>query len=310
MIPEWLNRSDGEDASVLPLGFGHSRGIRFLDRTSSSFARFAGDFLSADRADEAGLLQSIHPSAKLVSMLLLIIVSTFLHELVFVCALIFVAFALAAVSRVSLSGMAWKTCLLVLPFTGMIAIPAIFNFITPGDPLVVIARLGRPVVFGPWLVPADLAISSQGVQAALMLVARAAASVSLLSVLLATTGWNSILHSLAAFKLPSVFVMILGMTYRYILVMIKNAEEMYMARKSRTIHPGNVRWERRWIASRMGFLARKSMEMGDDIHRAMISRGFSGEPRFAPGRAPALRDFIFTVSSIIFAAMLLIADRF
>jgi cobalt/nickel transport system permease protein len=76
---------------------------------------------------------------------------------------------------------------------------------------------------------------------------------------------------------PRIFVMTLSMTNRYLFVFLRLIQDMYRARKSRTIHQLSAADERGWVASRIGVIFRKSLEMSNDIYLAMLSRGYQGE---------------------------------
>ena len=78
---------------------------------------------------------------------------------------------------------------------------------------------------------------------------------------------------------PRVFVMTLSMTDRYLFVFLQAIQDMYRARKSRTIRPGSSSEARSWTATRIGMMFKKSMDMSEDIYQAMLSRGFQGEFR-------------------------------
>ena len=63
--------------------------------------------------------------------------------------------------------------------------------------------------------------------------------------------------------------------------MARLVEEMYLAKKSRTIphykKRTDLKEEQRFVASRIGTLFSKSLGMIDEIQMAMLARGFHGE---------------------------------
>jgi cobalt/nickel transport system permease protein len=71
------------------------------------------------------------------------------------------------------------------------------------------------------------------------------------------------------------------MTYQYIFLLVRIVQEMHLAKKSRTIKTDMTRQgiknEQNWVASRIGTVLMKSYKMSDEIHSAMVSRGFHGE---------------------------------
>ena len=64
---------------------------------------------------------------------------------------------------------------------------------------------------------------------------RVAVSISLVVLLTLTTPWNRLLASLRALFVPRMFVLVLGMTYRYVFHLLNGVTDMYTARKARTV---------------------------------------------------------------------------
>ena len=167
--------------------------------------------------------------------------------------------------------MAWRSAIpanffikrvwLALPFfTGMIILPALF--IIPGPALVHL--------------PLGLTITQTGATSALFLLLRVSTSVSLTLLLVLTTSWNGVLSALSVLKVPDVFILILGMTYRYIYLLLHTANDMFLSRKSRTVGRLNGSEDRRMIAAISGTLLSKSLNMSSEVYLAMVSRGFRG----------------------------------
>jgi cobalt/nickel transport system permease protein len=78
---------------------------------------------------------------------------------------------------------------------------------------------------------------------------------------------------------PQFFVFILGMTYRYVQLFLGVLLDMHLGKKSRTLRAASSSQEQTWVASRMGYLFRRSHHLGEKVYGAMLSRGFLGEPR-------------------------------
>ena len=49
------------------------------------------------------------------------------------------------------------------------------------------------------------------------------------------TPWSYLLKALRVLRLPVVLVVVLGMTYRYIFLLLRNAHDMFTSRKSRMV---------------------------------------------------------------------------
>ena len=149
---------------------------------------------------------------------------------------------------------------LALPFfTGLIILPALF--ITPGPALVQL--------------PLGLEITRTGVTTALFLLLRVSTSVSLTLLLILTTPWNGVLSALSVLHVPDVFILILGMTYRYIYLFLHSANDMFLSRQP-VVGRLSSSEERRMLAATSGTLLGKSLNLSSEVYLAMQSRGLSG----------------------------------
>jgi cobalt ECF transporter T component CbiQ len=190
----------------------------------------------------------------------LILVVAAARELRVIAVIFGIAVLLAVGSRIPLAGLAGWVWTPVLFFTGMIALPAIF--LTPGK-----------TVFGT----GAFGVTEPGLRSAAFLISRAGTAATLSALLVLTTAWPRVLRALRTFRVPVVALAILGMTYRYIFVILRTALEMFESRKSRTVgvlDPGD---RRRLAAASVGVLLSKSLQLSSEVHLAMQSRGFRGE---------------------------------
>ena len=233
----------------------------FIERTLSSLLS-ASEYAATAEAisDSRGALQQVDPRVKVAGLFGLILVVTALHDVAAIAGIFVVALVLAMFSRVRLGRLARWVWAPALFFTGAIALPAIF--LTPGTRL---ASLG------------PLTITSQGIRTAAFLVSRAETAATLSALLVLTTPWPWVLKALRTFRCPAVFVLILGMTYRYVFVILESARDMFESRKSRTVGLLEPAVRRRLSAATAGVLLSKSLQLSGDVHLAMQSRGFRGE---------------------------------
>ncbi len=156
-------------------------------------------------------------------------------------------------------GFFFKRILLFVPvFTAVIAIPALF--ITQGNPL--LAAGGHTVV------------TVQGARTAAFLVLRVTDSLSLGALLVLTTPWTKLLATFRWFRVPSLFVSVLSMTYRYIFVLLHTVNNMFLARKSRTPGTLTARENRKWLGHTLAATMMKSLHISEQVYSAMLSRGY------------------------------------
>lgn len=233
----------------------------FIERTLSSLLS-ASQYASTAEAMalSGGALQAIDPRIKVAGLFGLILAAVASRRVWVIAAIFACAVLLAISSRVGLGRLASWVWLPVILFTGTIALPAVF--LTPGRPI--------PLWGG-------ICITAQGLRGAGFLVARAETASTLSALLVLTTPWPWVLKALRTFRCPVVLVAVLGMTYRYIFVMLQTAFEMFESRKSRTVGRMEPRERRRLAASSAGVLLSKSVQLSGDVHLAMQSRGFRGE---------------------------------
>jgi cobalt/nickel transport system permease protein len=245
-----------------------SRG--FFEKTLNDITGTLEQTLFAEEiARENGLLQSLDPRAKLIGALALLIAISASHNLLVILSLYLLTLPMAVASHVPM-GFYLKRVWLFMPFfTGVVALPALFNPFTPGTPIITLIDLASPRMY--------LAITLPGVITASFLLLRVGASVSIGVLLILTTRWAVLLKALRVLRVPQAFVLILGMTYRYIYVLLHTMNNMFLARKSRLIGRVSGSEDRRWLTASMGVLFAKSYRLSDEVYLAMQSRGFRGE---------------------------------
>jgi len=237
--------------------------MNFVERTISSLVNAMERALFAEElAKSDGLLQRLDPRIKVVGILTLVIVSAMAHRLLVIGAVFVVAVAMAAMSRVSFGVLAKRVWIAILLFTAVIALPA--PFIVPG----------REV----WRLPGfDWAVTAQGLASACYLVARVETAATLSVLLILCTPWSHVLKALRVLGVPAVLVVTLGMTYRYILLLLQTAHAMFESRRSRMVGKLDAAERRRVAAASAGVLMSKSLQLSGDVYSAMLSRGFRGE---------------------------------
>jgi cobalt/nickel transport system permease protein len=248
----------------------HKPARGFFERTLDDITGALEQTMFAEElAQREGLLQSLDPRAKLIGMLALLLAVSISHNLLIIFVLYLLTLPVAYASRVPM-GFFLKRVWVFMPFfTGIVALPALFNVFTPGVPLITLIDLTSPRIF--------LAITQPGVITAAFLLLRVGASVSMAVLLILTTRWTTLLKALRVLHVPQAFVLILGMTYRYIYLLLHVTSNMFLARKSRVVGRVSRGEEREWLAASMGTLFSKSYSLSDDVYLAMQSRGFRGE---------------------------------
>jgi cobalt ECF transporter T component CbiQ len=235
----------------------------FLERTTSSFVDAMEHAFYAEQTARAdGLLQRLDPRVKLLGILALVVPAAASRSFGVIVGLFAIAVMLAALSHVSFGVLLKRVWIAVLLFTGVIALPA--PFVTPGQVVYHLPGLG-------W------SVTAQGLTSAGYLVLRVETAATLCVLLVLTTPWNHVLKALRVLRVPAVMVTILGMTYRYLFLVLQSAHDMFESRRSRMIGELTGRERRRVAASSAGVLISKTFDLSNEVYLAMQSRGYRGE---------------------------------
>lgn len=274
--------------------------MRFLEKTLRDIMRLIRETVADDEiAARPGLLQGIDPRCKLAAIGALIAASVAAREPETLALLWLIAFLAALASKIGARFFLARTVLFIPLFTAFLAVPAIFSFVTPGEEVAVFS-LGA----------LRLAITRQGILSGALLTMRALCAVSLSVLLVLTTRRNALLASLRAFRVPRLFVMTMGMTLRYIHLLLDTAEKGFLAIQSRV---GSVRGGadgRHAVGWGAGNLWLKSYRLQGAVYDAMVSRGYSGEPVTLERFRLRARDGILLATSILILAGTLWLNRY
>ncbi len=118
----------------------------------------------------------------------------------------------------------------------------------------------------------------------------------------ATTSFTDLTDGLDQIGIPDIFVAIFALMWRYLFVIVQEAERMMQARASRSSRlPGSpcggntIIWQASVVGRMMGSLFLRSLERSDRVYAAMQARGYDGHQ-------PARTASRFTGSEIMLMA--------
>ena len=94
-----------------------------------------------------------------------------------------------------------------------------------------------------------------------------------------TTPWDDLLGGLRVLRVPHAFLTIAALGFRYAGVLAHAAAEMFVARQSRAVGRATIRLERSFAGGAAGALFGKTLALAEEVHGAMVARGFTGEAR-------------------------------
>ncbi|MCU0608282.1 MAG: cobalt ECF transporter T component CbiQ [Chitinispirillaceae bacterium] len=259
-----------------------SRG--FIDRTLLGVVALLKETVSHEEiAARPGFLQKRDPRLKVFSIALLL-ACALLTKSIIALGVLYAACLILAFSSAISAGAFFKRTLLFIPiFSVFIVIPAIFNIVTPGDPVLSITH--------------SLSITRQGLGSAGIFFMRVLASVSLSILLVLTTRHHVLLKTLRVFKIPQLFVMTMGMTYRYIYLLLDIVQNTFIAIRSRVGFVTSTKTGRRIVGANMAGLWLKSYRMQTLVLDAMLSRGYTGEPKILHAFHARTTDFLMLIAA-------------
>ena len=180
--------------------------------------------------------------------------------------------------------------LVALPF-GLAAITVLF--IIPGPAL---WTFHLPVV--GWTVT----ITETGAVRFATIMLKSWLSVLMAMLLVATTTFPDTMRAMRGVGIPTVLVGVISFMYRYLFVLVDEAQRLQTARESRSAGSGGtVAWRARVLGGMVGSLFIRSYERSERIYAAMLSRGYAGEIRVLSTLQWQGRD---TRAALAWAAML------
>lgn len=198
-----------------------------------------------------------------------------------------------------------RRALLALPF---VAVAVTIIFTAPGQPVFRI-----PLGFGPDALA--LTATDAGLLRFTTIVWKSWISVQAALLLTATTHFLSVLQALRALRLPKIMVAILSFMYRYLFILVDEAQRLLRARSCRSAgnhagrSGGSLWWRAKVTGQLVGTLFLRSFERSERIYVAMLARGYTGELR-SMGAAPLPRSDRFVGLAGTLMLLLIVAQAF
>jgi len=119
-------------------------------------------------------------------------------------------------------------------------------------------------------------------------------------VLSSTTRFDYLLKGIDSLGIPRVIVLQLSFLYRYLFLLVDEAQRLKMARDARNFHKGRLSLRLKAVGGVIGILFLKTLNRGERVYAAMASRGFDGRIRIGSGLAFHIKDAIYIGVSVVF----------
>ncbi|MBI5888917.1 MAG: hypothetical protein HZB82_09460 [Deltaproteobacteria bacterium] len=265
-IPPWFKEARDKPCSTRDAR-GKGDGTEpFLAKTLSNIASAAARLLDSEEcAGRPGLLQGLNPASRIAG----------------ICSVIMGA---AITKNPAMLG-------------GIILLTAVLAFASRVPPAVLVKRVMPAFAFTAVIIAPVFFMANAGFKAGVFIIARVTAMTALTALLALTTRQTDLFRGLRRLPVPQFFVTALFMTFRYIFILLKMAEDAAFAKKSRLISRAGLRQSQsqnqRWFASRVALFLKKSLDMAEDVMGAMASRGFTGQVKTFDGEGLRQRDYIW-----------------
>jgi cobalt ECF transporter T component CbiQ/cobalamin biosynthesis protein CbiM len=249
-------------------------------------------YIQWETASRKGLLQGLDARVKVLFLAVFLIAVSLKKDVTSELLIAAFVLILAAASRVGFVSYYKRVLFLGFFFGFLVALPASLNIVTNGTVVVPVITLPRAYEFWVYHIPMHIGVTSEGMRGVALLTMRVINSVSLSLLVLYTTPFHEVIKALKMLRVPDTFLMVINLTYKYIFIFAKTVEDMHLAKKSRMVGDTSDSDARKWVAGRIALVFKKTQLRCEDIFRAMVSRGFSGEVKMYGFRKLAAKDYI------------------
>ena len=288
-IPEFLMKKP------LAESFNLSRGglkIAFIEKGIHHLADVVKTgYVQWETASRDNFFQGIDARIKVLFLLFYVIIVSLKKDILSEIVIAGFVFVLTVLSRLDIINFYRRVIFLSFFFGFLIALPSAFNVMTKGDIIIPIAHLSRPYSLWIYEVPEEVGLTTQGMYGVLMLSLRVMNSLALSFLVLNTTPFPEIIKALKILKVPDSFLMIITLSYKYMFLFAKTAEDMHLAKKSRLVGQVSNAEARRWVAGRIAVMLKKTRMRCEEVFKAMLGRGFSDDIKICTVNKLRMRDW-------------------
>lgn len=263
-----------------------------------SFLKAFEDIMYVERFSSVmGFLQDIDPRVKLGSFLIFILTTVATRDIVSLLWLSITIIILSVVSKIPTKFFFFRTTFFIPIFAAILALP--LPFITPGTP---ITKIGFDEYF--------VSVTSEGLYKAGYFIFKIWVCVSLLTLLVLTTRFSTLLQAFESLKMPKFFITMTAITYRFIFLFVDEAYRMILAKEARTVSKEDRLKTMKLIANMTSNLLIRAYERGERVYLAMKARGHSVEMRHKKEMRCDSKDWVFMVASILFCFTIVVAENY
>lgn len=235
--------------------------MSFLERINGAFQNYLEtEYEQAKKTYLFGIL----PFIKLALTILYLVTVNYIVDSYIAWSNIFLIFTLSSVCfRLNLKRYFKLVILIGLIFPVVVSFPLIF--LTPGSTV------------WSWNVNGIIIrITDGGLIYARDFIIRMMANISVIAFFILSTPFSHIIHVLKQIRIPSLFITMLVLTYRYFFLTFEQLVKILRAEDCR--RSGKYTFKKRFshLGTIFGMLLLRSIKRGERVQRSMMARGFSG----------------------------------
>jgi cobalt/nickel transport system permease protein len=280
----------------------------FLERGLLGLSRvIKNTYMQWDLSGRDGLFQRLDPRLKLLFLVFFAVAVSLKKDIGSELVVASMLLGLNLLSRLQLIPLYSRILVLSFVFGVLLSFPSACNIVVPGTVVVPLIDLDTSYDFLFYHIPKTIGLTDEGLALVALLSLRVMNSVTICLLVLFTTPFPQFIKAFRLLHVPDVLVMVLTLFYKYLFILASTLEEMHQAMKSRLISnvPGND--ARKWVVGRMAHIYRRSHQNCEEVFRAMLSRGFTGEMRLTEPHPLRRVDWIAgSVLFVVWVAILLL----
>lgn len=243
-----------------------------------------------------GGLDRFDPRVKLVGALSVLVALACLHSSALLCGAAVALVALAAACGVGRSLLALGAP--VLGLTAVLLLPATLSVVRPG-----------PVALQLWTASGVAhGLTTTGLAAAVVVLARVLGCLTVVVLLTRTTSWLRLMSALRAVGTPPGFVLVATMAHRYLLVLLEVFTDLLLARRARSVGGARQAEDRAFFGGTVAAVFTRSTDLADDVHQAMVARGFTGRLRDPAPKPLRAADAAVAIGCLVASGLLVWGD--
>ncbi|CAD7774741.1 Energy-coupling factor transporter transmembraneprotein EcfT [Candidatus Methanoperedenaceae archaeon GB37] len=157
-----------------------------------------------------------------------------------------------------------------------------------------------------------ISIHREGLNLGVLIFVRLVASISILNIFIATTPIQDTLSAMKWFRVPPIFVDLMGMMIRYVHLLSKEGVRMHRAQQARCGFSDRLSYlaKMRNIGLLGSALLLRAFSRGECVYLAMLSRGYRSDSRIVKKSRPiSLKEILLGSFIILSSFLLVILDR-